>query len=126
MKTGSVDSIRVATLEHGQSILRAAHTQLSVLTPAIPLELDDDGRDGDRQALQKELDELVNRLQQKTASATGFSDFFAGAKIDETTLDEQLDLVEKEATELQREIEHTSRICGGRPDVTIAIRRGVA
>jgi site-specific DNA recombinase len=66
-------------------------------------------QDSERQRRQAELDELTARMQQKTAERDRVLGLFRRGRIDETTLDQQLDLIEAEAHGLQAEIEAAAR-----------------
>lgn len=62
-------------------------------------------QDGERQARQKHLADLTAHLQQKSAERDRVLGLFRRGRIDEATLDQQLDQVGAETTEIQREIE---------------------
>ena len=66
-------------------------------------------QDGERQRRQKELDDLRDRLQQKTLERDRVLALFRRNRIDETTLDQQLDLIEVEAADLRADIETAMR-----------------
>ncbi len=66
-------------------------------------------QDGERQQHQKELDDLRERLQQKTVERERVLGLFRRGRIDETTLDKQLDQIDSEATELRTDIEMATR-----------------
>jgi transcriptional regulator with XRE-family HTH domain len=67
-------------------------------------------KDGERQRRQKELDDLRDRLNQKSSERDRVLGLFRRARIDEATLDQQLDLIETETAELQSEIETATRV----------------
>jgi transcriptional regulator with XRE-family HTH domain len=62
-------------------------------------------QDDDRQSRQKELDDLRERLQQKTVERDRVLSLFRRGRIDETTLDQQLDQIDAEAADLRSDIE---------------------
>lgn len=64
--------------------------------------------DGERQARQKELADLRAGLQQKTIERDRVLGLFRRGRIDETTLDQQLDQIDSEATELRDEVQSAS------------------
>ena len=66
-------------------------------------------QDGDRQRRQKELDDFYAALQQKTGERDRVLSLFRRNRIDEATLDAQLDLIDAEAAGLQAEIETATR-----------------
>jgi len=66
-------------------------------------------QDGERQRRQKELDELRDRLRQKTDERDRVLALFRRNRIDEATLDQQLDLIEVEAADLRTDIETATR-----------------
>ena len=66
-------------------------------------------KDSERQRRQKELQDLRDRLQQKTAERDRVLALFRRGRIDEATLDQQLDLINAEAAELQGDIETATR-----------------
>jgi transcriptional regulator with XRE-family HTH domain len=66
-------------------------------------------QDGERQSRQKELDDLRERLQQKTVERDRVLSLFRRGRIDETTLDQQLDQIDAEASDLRSDIETTAR-----------------
>jgi transcriptional regulator with XRE-family HTH domain len=66
-------------------------------------------QDGDRQQRQKELDALTGRLQQKSGDRDRMLGLFRRGRIDEPTLDQQLDLVNAETADLQSDIDVISR-----------------
>jgi site-specific DNA recombinase len=66
-------------------------------------------QDSERQRRQKELSELSGRLQQKGGERDRVLGLFRRGRIDDATLDQQLDLIDAEAAGLQAEIENTTR-----------------
>ena len=66
-------------------------------------------QDGDHQRRQKELDDFQAALQQKTGERDRVLSLFRRNRIDEATLDAQLDLIDAEAAGLQAEIETATR-----------------
>jgi site-specific DNA recombinase len=66
-------------------------------------------QDGERQQRQKELDEITGRLQHKSGDRDRVLGLFRRGRIDEATLDEQLDLVNAETAELQSDIDLIAR-----------------
>jgi site-specific DNA recombinase len=61
-------------------------------------------QDGERQRRQKEVGDLGDRLQQKAAERERVLGLFRRGRIDDTTLDRQLDLIDAEAADLQTDI----------------------
>ena len=66
-------------------------------------------QDGERQRRQKELDDLAAHLQQKGAERERVLALFRRGRIDDATLDQQLDQIEAEAADLQSDIETVKR-----------------
>jgi site-specific DNA recombinase len=66
-------------------------------------------QDGERQRRETELDELRGRLQQKIGERDRVLALFRRNRIDEATLDQQLDLIEVEAADLRTDIEAATR-----------------
>lgn len=66
-------------------------------------------QDGERLHRQKELDDLGARLEQKTEERDRVVSLFRRGRIDEKTLDEQLDQIKVEAEGLQLEIDTAGR-----------------
>ena len=66
-------------------------------------------QDGERQRRQKELDALRDRLHQKTIERDRVLGLFRRDRIDEATLDQQLDQIDKEAAELRADVETDTR-----------------
>jgi site-specific DNA recombinase len=66
-------------------------------------------QDGERQSRQKELDDLRERLQQKTVEREKVLGLFRRGRIDEATLDQQLDQIDAEAADLRADIEPAAR-----------------
>ena len=62
-------------------------------------------QDGERQNRQKELDGLRDRLQQKTGEKDRVLGLFRRGRIDEATLDQQLDQIDAEASALRKDID---------------------
>jgi site-specific DNA recombinase len=62
-------------------------------------------QDGERQRLQKALDELTTRLQQKAGERDRVLGLFRRGRIDDATLDQQLDQINTETFRLHAEIE---------------------
>lgn len=67
-------------------------------------------QDGERQRRQEELNELTGRLQQKASERERVLGLFRRGRIDDKTLDHQLDLTDTEAAGLQAEIEEATRM----------------
>jgi transcriptional regulator with XRE-family HTH domain len=67
-------------------------------------------QDGEQLRRQKELDEFRERLQQKGVERDRVLGLFRRGRIDEATLDEQLDLVDTESAALQAEIANVTRV----------------
>lgn len=65
-------------------------------------------QDGELQARQKELDDFRARLQQKTIERDRVLGLFRRGRIDESTLDQQLDQIDSEATDLRENIQTAS------------------
>ena len=55
-------------------------------------------QDGERQRREKELEDLTTRLNEKAAERDRVLGLFRRGRIDDMTLDEQLDLIDREAT----------------------------
>ena len=66
-------------------------------------------QDGERQRRQKELDDLTARLQQKSTERQRVLALFRRGRIDDATLDQQLDQINTEAAELRTDIETATR-----------------
>jgi len=66
-------------------------------------------REGELQRRQKELADLTERLRQKTIETDRVLALFRRERIDEATLDHQLDLIRAESDRLQVEIETATR-----------------
>jgi len=66
-------------------------------------------REGELQRRQKELADLAERLQQKTIETDRVLALFRRGRIDEATLDQQLDLIRAESDSLQVEIKTATR-----------------
>jgi site-specific DNA recombinase len=66
-------------------------------------------QDGERLRRQKKLDELVARLQQKNIERERVLALFRRGRIDDATLDQQLDQVDVEAADIQNDIEVLNR-----------------
>lgn len=66
-------------------------------------------QDGERQRRQKELDDLTARLQQKSVERERVLALFRRGRIDDATLDQQLDQIAVEAADLQNDIEAAKR-----------------
>ena len=66
-------------------------------------------KDGERQRRQKELNGLNERLQQKSTERERVLGLFRRGRIDDTTLDQQMDQIDSEASELRLEIETAMR-----------------
>ncbi len=66
-------------------------------------------QDGERQRRQKELDDLTDRLQQKAGERDRVLGLFRRGRIDDATLDQQLDQINTEAFRLHAEIEAATR-----------------
>lgn len=66
--------------------------------------------DGDRQRRQKELSDLTGRLTQKMTERDRVLGLFRRGRIDEATLDQQLDQVNAETAVLQSEIDAKTRV----------------
>jgi site-specific DNA recombinase len=66
-------------------------------------------KDEDRKRQEKELKSLTGRLEQKTAERERILGLFRRGRIDETTLDRQLDAINTEAAGLQSGIEAAER-----------------
>jgi DNA-binding XRE family transcriptional regulator len=66
-------------------------------------------REGERQRRQKELADLTGRLQQKATETDRVLALFRRGRIDEATLDHQLDLIKAESDSLQVEVEVVTR-----------------
>jgi transcriptional regulator with XRE-family HTH domain len=66
-------------------------------------------QDGERQNRQKELDALRDRVQQKTGEKDRVLGLFRRGRIDEATLDQQLDQIDAEASGLRRDIQTATR-----------------
>jgi site-specific DNA recombinase len=66
-------------------------------------------QDTERQRRQEELDDLKYRLQQKGAERDRVLGLFRRGRIDEATLDQQLDQIKAESDGLQNEIETATR-----------------
>ena len=66
-------------------------------------------QDSDRQRRQKELDDFTAALQCKTSERERVLTLFRRGRIDEATLDAQLDLIDSEAAGLQAEIESVTQ-----------------
>lgn len=62
-------------------------------------------QDGERQNRQKEMDTLRERLQQKNGEKDRVLGLFRRGRIDETTLDQQLDQIDAEAARLRSDID---------------------
>jgi len=62
-------------------------------------------QDGERQRLQKALDELTDRLRQKAGERDRVLGLFRRGRIDDATLDQQLDQINTETFRLHAEIE---------------------
>lgn len=62
-------------------------------------------QDSERQQRQKELDDLRARLQQKTIERDRVLGLFRRGRIDETTLDQQLDQIDAEVAELRDDVQ---------------------
>jgi hypothetical protein len=66
-------------------------------------------QDGERQRRQKQLGDLEDQLQQKTAERDRMLGLFRRGRIDEAALDQQLDQVNAESAVLQSDIELITR-----------------
>jgi hypothetical protein len=66
-------------------------------------------QDGERQRRQKQLGDLKDQLQQKTAERDRMLGLFRRGRIDEAALDQQLDQVNAESAVLQSDIELITR-----------------
>jgi site-specific DNA recombinase len=66
-------------------------------------------QDGERQRRQKELDEPRDRLQQKTVERDRVLTLFRRGRIDDATLDQQLDQINTETADLATDIETSTR-----------------
>ncbi|MGA2713568.1 MAG: recombinase family protein [Bryobacteraceae bacterium] len=66
-------------------------------------------QDGERLRRQKEFDDLTGRLQQKATERERVLALFRRGRIDDATLDQQLDQVNAEAANLQNDIEAVKR-----------------
>ena len=66
-------------------------------------------QDGERLRRQKELDDLTSRSQQKTAERERVLALFRRGRIDDATLNRQLDQVDAEAADIQNDIEAVKR-----------------
>jgi site-specific DNA recombinase len=66
-------------------------------------------QDGDRPRKQKELDSILERLRDKTGERDRVLGLFRRGRIDDATLDQQLDMIDAEAAGLQAEVEVRSR-----------------
>jgi site-specific DNA recombinase len=66
-------------------------------------------QDDERQRRQKELDDLTERLQQKGSEQDRVLGLFRRGRIDDATLDQQLDQINTEAFRLHAEIEAATR-----------------
>jgi site-specific DNA recombinase len=64
---------------------------------------------GERQRRQKELDDLRARLQQKTVEQDRVLALFRRGRIDDATLDQQLDQINTETVEIQSDIDAAAR-----------------
>jgi transcriptional regulator with XRE-family HTH domain len=64
---------------------------------------------GERRLRQKELDDLAARLQQKSMERERVLTLFRRGRIDDATLDQQLDQVDSEVSELNSDIERATR-----------------
>ena len=65
-------------------------------------------QDGERQRREKELEVLTTCLNEKTGERDRVLGLFRRGRIDDMTLDQQLDLIDREATSLQDEIQAMS------------------
>jgi transcriptional regulator with XRE-family HTH domain len=66
-------------------------------------------QDGERNRWQKALDELTERMRQKAAERERVLGLFRRGRIDDATLDQQLDLINTETFALHAEIEQAKR-----------------